>query len=175
MVTKADPITGKRQKTGGRLPGQKNRHNRISKEVKELILDREYLRIEQFLDKNMTPLTYLFNVFNDTRRHTDDRIKAAIASLPYVHGKKPAQMELSGRDGKDLNLGNDRALRTLDGLLFDAIKQIDADDELSNAEDSNVLHDKFEADSSITTEYAEITETDTQRAEAVLQQVKDSK
>ena len=57
-------------------------------------------------ESGLTPLEYMLSVLRDSNAPADIRMDAAKASAPYVHPKL-AQIEHSGKNGKDLVPTND--------------------------------------------------------------------
>lgn len=87
------PRGGKRP-GAGKPKGSKSKLNQALGVVKDLIGDGQ------------TPLEYLLEVMRNKRADVDLRIDAAKGAAPYVHKKKPQDVNMSG----DLNLTHKRII-----------------------------------------------------------------
>lgn len=103
-LTSSEKLTSKKEKVNSEvesefIPAKKVDHKSTEKINGEFV-GRGEIPIGAIED----PLEYLKSIWTDEESHPDDRIKAAIAGLPYVHGKVAAKgkKESQKDDAKDI-------------------------------------------------------------------------
>lgn len=79
---------------GGKRPGAGRPPGQPNKKTREVI--------EAIKAEGITPLEYMLKVLRDESQEPAVRLDAANKAAPYVHAKL-SSVELTGKDGKDLN------------------------------------------------------------------------
>ena len=66
----------------------------------------------------LTPMEYLLSIVNDPVKGDRLKIEAARSLLPYCHKKLPVVTEISGRDGKAIEIQHTEARNKLEEFLL---------------------------------------------------------
>jgi len=103
---------------GGRPKNSKAKSTKHSRKVHEAAYEMSRAKC---LKDRQTPMEFLERVFNDPNMTMKDRINAAKELMPYCHGKKPIQAEISGRNGGAIEVDARNSFQMLEDILFEGI------------------------------------------------------